>query len=61
MGQTLFVCSAKDSLGDRQLSREEQLNVKKRMTVQRTQFPITGAYAFMDYRSQGQNNFTSNY
>ena len=24
------------------------------MAVQRTQFPITGAYAFTDYRSQGQ-------
>ncbi|KAJ7482441.1 hypothetical protein FB451DRAFT_1029725 [Mycena latifolia] len=23
-------------------------------TVKRTQFPLTGAYAFMDYRSQGQ-------
>ena len=27
---------------------------KKSKTVQRRQFPVTGAYAFTDYRSQGQ-------
>ena len=27
---------------------------QKSMAIQRTQFPITGAYAFTDYRSQGQ-------
>jgi len=27
---------------------------RRHMAVQRTQYPITGAYAFTDYRSQGQ-------
>ena len=35
-GQTLFICSAKDCIGDCQLSREEQLNVKKSLAVKKT-------------------------
>ena len=39
----------------KRISTKTQIRVRgKTRTVTRTQFPITGAYAFTDYRAQGQ-------